>query len=130
MRSRARRTPLSLIPTRNPMRSRSRCSPTASPAATPIPSALDALRRGLVIAQDSGSRIQESYLAMGLARLEAEHGDPRAALEYFTVAIRNYDNSGSTTTIRAPLGGLAPLFDRLGRHEAAATIAGFAIGRP
>ena len=67
---------------------------------------------------------------MGLARLEAEHGDPRAALEYFTVAIRNYEDSGSTTTIRAPLGGLAPLFDRLGRHEAVATIAGFAIGSP
>ena len=77
--------------------------------------ALDALRRGPVIAQDSGSRIQESYLAMGLARLEAEHGDPRAALEYFTVAIRNYDDSGSTTTFRAPLGG---------------PIAGFAIGSP
>jgi hypothetical protein len=55
------------------------------------------------------------------------HG-PRS--KYFTVAIRNYDDSGSTTTIRAPLGGLAPLFDRLGRHEAAATVAGFAIVSP
>ena len=46
--------------------------------------ALDALRRGLVIAQDSGNRVNETHLAASLARLEAEHGDPLAALEYFT----------------------------------------------
>ena len=46
--------------------------------------ALDALRRGLVIAQDSGNRCNETHLAASLARLEAEHGDPLAALEYFT----------------------------------------------
>ena len=59
--------------------------------------ARDALRRGLVIAQDSGNRVNESYLAMGLARLEAEHGDPLAALDYVILAIRNYQDSGSTT---------------------------------
>ncbi len=32
-----------------------------------------------------------------------------------------------TTTIRVPLAVLAALFDRLGRHEPAATIAGFAL---
>ena len=37
--------------------------------------ALDALRRGLVIAQDSGNRSNASALANVLARLEAEHGD-------------------------------------------------------
>ena len=46
--------------------------------------AREALRRGLVIAQDSGNRANESYLAASLARLEAEHGDPLAALDYFT----------------------------------------------
>ena len=38
--------------------------------------ALNALGRGLVIAQDSGNRLVESALAPFLARLEAEHGDP------------------------------------------------------
>ena len=38
--------------------------------------ALNALGRGLVIAQDSGNRNSESHLAMVCARLEAEHGDP------------------------------------------------------
>jgi predicted ATPase/class 3 adenylate cyclase len=89
--------------------------------------ALDALRRGLVIAQDSGNRYNESDLAITLARLEAKYGDPLAALDYFTVAIRNYHDSGNTTTIRSPLANLAAFLDRLGRYEAAATIAGFAF---
>ena len=38
--------------------------------------ALDAFRRGLVIAQDSGARMIASHLAMSLFRVEAEHGDP------------------------------------------------------
>ena len=56
-------------------------SPTVSLSATPIPTArLTPSRRGLVIAQDSGNRANESHLAHVLARLEAEHGDPLAAL--------------------------------------------------
>jgi hypothetical protein len=88
--------------------------------------ALDALRRGLVIAQDSGNRDTETLLALTLARLEAKHGDPLAAFEYLTLAVRNYHDSGSTYMIRGPLAVLAALFDRLGRHESAAAIAGFA----
>jgi tetratricopeptide (TPR) repeat protein len=89
--------------------------------------ALNALGRGLVIAQDSGNRSNASVLAVFLARLEAEHGDPVSAFDHLTLAIRNYHNSGNTTTIRLPLASLAVLFDRLGRYEPAATIAGFAL---
>ena len=89
--------------------------------------ARDALRRGLVIAQDSRNHAAESALALTLSRLEAEHGDPQAALEYLTLAIRNYHDSGNTTMMRSPLAILATLFDRLGRYELAATIAGFAF---
>jgi hypothetical protein len=67
-----------------------------------------------------------SALAEFLARLEAEHGDPVAAFDHLTLAIRNYHNSGDTTTIRVPLAVLAVLFDRLGRYEPAATVAGCA----
>jgi hypothetical protein len=49
-----------------------------------------------------------------------------SAFDHLTLAIRNYHNSGSTT-IRTPLAALAVLFDRLGRYEPAATIAGFAL---
>jgi predicted ATPase/class 3 adenylate cyclase len=88
---------------------------------------LDALGRGLVIAQDSGSRAQASALAVFLARLEAEHGGTVSAYDHLTLAIRNYHDCGDTTTIRVPLAVLAALFDRLGRYEPAATIAGFAL---
>jgi len=89
--------------------------------------AMDAERRGLMIAQRSGNRGNESHLSGSLARLEAEHGDPQAALDYLTVAIRNYHDSGSTSLIRAALAVLAAFLDRLGRCEPAATIAGFAL---
>jgi predicted ATPase len=89
--------------------------------------ALEALRRGLVIAQDSGNRLVESQLATGLSRLEAEHGDPLAALDHITLAIRNFYDSGNVAYIRVALAPLAVFLDRLGRLEPAATIAGFAF---
>jgi hypothetical protein len=89
--------------------------------------ALEALRRGLAIAQDSGNRTNETHLAANLARLEAERGGTVSVFDHLTLAIRNYHNAGNTTTIRVPLAVLAALFDRLGRYEPAATIAGFAL---
>jgi hypothetical protein len=88
--------------------------------------ALDVLRRGMMIAQDSGNRFNESNLATNLARLEAEHGDPVLALDNLTLALRNYHDSGNTTNMGLPLAVLVALLDRLGRYEPAATIAGFA----
>jgi hypothetical protein len=89
--------------------------------------ALAAVRRGLVVAQDSGNRGIESFQVDGLARLEAKYGDPLAALDYLSLAIRNYHDSGNVTLVHPPLAVLAALFHRLGHHEAAATIAGFAF---
>ena len=89
--------------------------------------ALNALGRGLVIAQDSGNRTHASLLAQLLARLEAEQGGTVSAFDHLTLAIRGFHNAGDTTTIRVPLALLAALFDRLGRYEPAATIAGFAL---
>jgi hypothetical protein len=88
---------------------------------------LNAAGRGLVIAQDSGNRTITTVLATHLARLEAEHGHTVSAFDHLTLAIRNYHNCGDTTTIRIPLAIFAALFDRLGRYEPAATIAGFAL---
>jgi predicted ATPase len=98
----------------------------ASGDAHPVRS-LEALRRGLLIAQDSGNRANQSHLAAILCRLEAEHGDPLAALDSFTLAIRNYHDAGNTTMMGNPLAILAALLDSLGCHEPAATIAGFAL---
>jgi predicted ATPase len=89
--------------------------------------ALDALRRGLVIAQDSGNRFNESQLAIGLSRLEAACGDPVAALDYAMLAIRNYHDAGNTVNVRVAQAQLAIIFERLGRYEPAAVIAGIAF---
>jgi predicted ATPase/class 3 adenylate cyclase len=89
--------------------------------------ALDALRRGLVIAQDSGNRYTESLLAVSLCRLEAVYGDPLAALDYVTLAIRTLHDAGDAAAVRGSLSVLAAVFDRLGRYEPAATMAGFAV---
>jgi predicted ATPase len=89
--------------------------------------ALNALGRGLVIAQDSGSRAVASALAPFLARFEAEHGGTVSAFDHLTLTIRSYHNSGNSASIRVPLAVLAAHFDRLGRYEPAATIAGFAL---
>ena len=87
--------------------------------------ALDAARRGLLIAQESGNRLNETQLAITLARLEAEHDDTASAFDHLSLAIRNMHDSGDTGN--TPLAALTALFDRLGRHEPAATIAGFAF---
>ncbi|MFL6088107.1 MAG: ATP-binding protein [Mycobacterium sp.] len=89
--------------------------------------ALDVLRRGLVIAQDSGNRFNETQLAVALTRLEATCGDPLAALDYIRLAIARYHDAGNTANIRVAQAELARLFYCLGRHEPAATIAGFAF---
>jgi len=98
---------------------------------TDLVRSLAALRRGLVIAQESGNRAMVSHLATNLCVVEARHGgEPLALFNYVTVAIGNYHDSGNTYMIRAPLMLLAVVFDRLGRYEPAATIAGFAATFP
>ena len=61
--------------------------------------ALDAAHRGLVIAQDSGSRCSE--LATSLAIFDTGRGDIASALDHVTLAIRNYHDSGSTALMRS-----------------------------
>jgi len=89
--------------------------------------AREMLQRGLGIAQDSGNRAYESHLAATSATLEADYGQPLAALAYASRAIRIYHDSGNNSMMGTPLAVLATLFHRLGRHVAAATIAGFAF---
>jgi len=90
--------------------------------------ALQALRRGLAIAQDTGNGTCVSHHAAVLCRVESAHGDAVAALEYFRLAIHNHHEAGNTNGISTPLAVLTAFFDRLGRYEAAATIAGFTFG--
>ena len=89
--------------------------------------ALRALHRGLAIAQDSGGRYNITIVAAALARMESQYGDPLATFEYITLAIRTYHDSGNALFLRTALAILAAHFNRLGRYEPAATIAGFAL---
>jgi hypothetical protein len=88
--------------------------------------ALEAGRRGLQVAEDSGNRLTRTYLAMLVARIEALYGDSLRALHYIAVAIHNYHDSGNPMTMRAPMAILSTVLDRMGRYEPTATIAGFA----
>lgn len=92
--------------------------------------ALDALRRSVLTAQDSGNRLFETQFLYWLARTEAGQGDRVAALEYLAVAIRNQHESGNTGMLHVPLGILTTFLDRHGRYEPAATIGGFAAVNP
>jgi hypothetical protein len=86
------------------------------------------MRRGVGIAQDSGNRTIETHLAGTMAGLEAQHGDPLAALDYFLVSIRHLHDSGNSTTIRATLADLAALFNRLGHRGRFTVIYEFSVG--
>jgi hypothetical protein len=89
--------------------------------------AYDALRRALTIAQESGNRQMESAVATTLwivADVAARH--PIDFLQYLTVAIRHYYDAGNVANLQNPLAILAALLDRVGHHEQAATISGFA----
>lgn len=96
--------------------------------------ALDALRKGAKIAQETGNRSNESYIAMTIAmtlnRIEGEAADHLSSLDYLTLAIRNYHDSGNLTQLRASLGLLATFLDRRDKVVSAATIAGFASVLP
>jgi predicted ATPase/class 3 adenylate cyclase len=87
---------------------------------------VDVLGRALRIAQQSGNRQLETHTAVTLADLAATHGSPADAFDLYTLSIRNYYDFGSFSHMHTPLGQLATFFDRLGHHQPAATIMGFA----
>lgn len=88
--------------------------------------AYQALRRGWELAEESGDRQQTSIFACLLAGLAAARGELADAFDYITQAIRHYHDSGTVELMRTALGLLTALLDRLGEHQPAATISGFA----
>ncbi|MGA5465820.1 ATP-binding protein [Mycobacterium sp. NPDC050041] len=88
--------------------------------------ALDAMRRGLTIARESGNRTNESHLAVNMAIVEATHGDTMTALDHVAMAIGNQGDAANRIVASRRLAILAYLFDRIGRYEPAARLAGFA----
>ena len=93
----------------------------ADPAA-----AYEALRQAWTIAEESSNRQQASITAGLLSELAASRGEFTDAFDYITQTIRYYYDSGTVELMRVTLGILVVLLDRLGYHEPAATISGFA----
>jgi predicted ATPase/class 3 adenylate cyclase len=88
--------------------------------------ARECFRRGLAIARESGNRQLESHLAGNLSLVALAQGDLLDAFDHLVRAIRNHCDSGSFSLLLTPLTALAAVLDRLGRHQPAATIMGFA----
>ena len=86
----------------------------------------DASRRALAIAQDCGNTQMEAAIAVMLSLAASTRDDPSDSLDYVALAIRHYLDAGSVSLMHNPLAVLVGVFDRLGHHEQAATISGFA----
>jgi predicted ATPase/class 3 adenylate cyclase len=88
--------------------------------------AYEALCRGLKIAQDSGNLMTESYIAVNLSAFSAINSGPVETLDFLTLALNNFHDSGTYSQMASPLGVLATHLDHAGHYEAAATLVGFA----
>ncbi|MBE1550959.1 putative ATPase [Mycobacterium sp. OAS707] len=88
--------------------------------------AYEALRQAWTLAEESGNRQQSSITAGLLAGLAANRGELTEAFDYIGQTIRYYHASGTIELMHVTLGLLAALLDRLGHHEPAAIISGFA----
>jgi len=89
--------------------------------------AYDSLREALTIAETSGNRQTESYVAVSLSFLAFARGELGNVLDYLTVAIRHRYDAGSFRFMDSPLAVLARLLDRLELYDSAATIFGKAV---
>ena len=91
----------------------------ATPSRKPIPDrALDAVRRGLVIAQDSGTRLIEGTCwqwPVPSLRPNTATRWPRST--HCTWPVRNYHDAGNTANSASSWLLLAVLLDRLGRYR-------------
>jgi predicted ATPase len=88
--------------------------------------AYDALRRSLTIAQESGNRQLESASASTMLLVAVAEPSPIECLEILMVLIPRYYDVGNMALLQNPLAILVFLLDRLGHHEQAAIISGFA----
>ena len=89
----------------------------ADPAAS-----FEAHRRGMKIAHDSGNRQLESYHSGSLSVRAWELGKPAEALDYVTIALSRFYNSGHFSVVPSAFGVLTSVLDGLGIYEPAAII--------
>jgi predicted ATPase len=85
-----------------------------------------ALHRAVMIARDSGNRQMESAAAVTSCIVASADRDPSGFFGNLAEGIRYYDDAGSVTNLRNPIAIVATTMDRLGHHEQAAVLCGFA----
>ena len=83
--------------------------------------------RALKIAQDSGSRQNESFTALNLAWLAVRQGQPIDALDKLALATQIRYDSGSFSLMDSPLAVLTILLDQLDMFGPAAQVTGKAV---
>ncbi len=79
--------------------------------------AMEALRRGLADHPRERQSLQRVTYGKRVGTMEVKYGDPLAALEYITYALRNYHDAGSIAFYHSPLANLAVILGRIGRYE-------------
>ncbi len=82
----------------------------------------DAHLKGMQIAMDSGNRQVESYHAGNLSWLAGSHGQPSEALDYATVALTRFYDTGHFSVMPSAVAILASLLEQLEFYEPAAII--------
>jgi predicted ATPase len=90
--------------------------------------ALLATRKALASAQALEAKVLEVSLLEVLIQLEAQCGEPIAALDAAQLAIQHYLDSGNNVGLRNALGILAKPLERLGHLTDAAPLIGYAGG--
>ena len=89
--------------------------------------ALGALRRAFEVASSGRCTMYEGVILRELARLEASHGSPEAALAFFERVLDDFDVISQRTNLTLSVGYLAMLFARLGHRAQAAILLGAAM---
>ncbi len=89
--------------------------------------ALEAIRRGIEVARQSGNRLIETYMSSSMARFAGQHGEPIEALNELDTVIQRLLDTGNLYILRNNLAILAGILDRFDRHAAAAQVLGFAV---
>jgi hypothetical protein len=91
-------------------------------ASTDPDRALHALRRAFESASAGRCTMYEGVVLRELARVEASHGSPEAALAFFERVLDDFDVIGQRTNLTLSVGYLAMLFARLGHRARAALL--------
>ena len=84
--------------------------------------ALDTFRDGLAYTRQHRIPLQEAWIAMDAAVLEATHGDLDQALDLFAASMDSLLQSGATAILFGPFARMVVFFDRTERPDVAATL--------